>query len=499
MAHTGYICPVQDCRDAVYAVGFGYCVKHCIEFGIVCVSCGYRAVSIDTQPLCNRCYGGKCLHVGLNEIQCGRDTHEGCTRCTKHAIDKGEICSCHLIPTFRGGCLYRMKKDICTEDGCMTTVFAGGRCFLCLKKRHVLCATDKCILSAKTYMHHCYIHHQLNIDAGLICPDECEHVVLKPFSRCEKHSRMAGEICKEEKCVNPTILKKYCGSHAKMYGVMCKIDGCYVAIADTVVNGSGICPAHVCYICGDVADADGVICSVHICAAPNCGLLINNELDKYCEKHKCLLCRDKAAFDQLHCVNHRCIHSRCKKPRISDRFPYCLTHKCRVADCPGHISCSNHKCRAPGCIRRIDSIKHEYCRKHICIVKPCIQKRIEGLIVCQDHLTCAGCMLRVMVKNKQCTPIHYLTLCPGHAKCNMCIAAANTSMIDFEPACVRMCHNKAWEKYFHKRIKVPFVKSSAMCHSHAQRAIILLILCAMRCGVYFSRDVLRVIWTFLRL
>lgn len=32
MAHTGYICPVQDCRDAVYAVGFGYCVKHCIEF-----------------------------------------------------------------------------------------------------------------------------------------------------------------------------------------------------------------------------------------------------------------------------------------------------------------------------------------------------------------------------------------------------------------------------------------------------------------------------------
>lgn len=491
----GYLCPIQGCGDAVYALKLGYCINHCIEFGIVCEKC--RRGVVREFPLCDKCrYDGKCSYIENKKTRCLDDVHKGCTRCTRHAIKMKEICTCHLEPKFRGKCVVaaRDAQELCVMGCMVATYLDSAYCFLCLKKEHILCAINKCLFPAIAGMQYCKNHHQFNIDAGLVCIEEvCEDGVLAPFSYCTFHCRSHDIMCKEKGCINTgDIFGGYCGKHAKAHGIMCKIDGCYTIIVHTPRLPT-ICSAHICYICGGVADVDGIICSAHVCSIANCGMLVD-EFNKYCEKHRCLLCKGKILREK-YCELHACGYAYCKKPRLSDDVRYCFKHKCEIVGCNNSMKCDRHICGMKGCGMCADHVDYMYCINHKCTVQHCSQGRIEGAFVCERHLKCIGCIPETLgIRSRNYMPIHNLDLCNTHACCNMCITMANASMSYLSLICNRMCCDIKWAAYYRRTCQIPPAEINITCCGHKKAAMYWLILCLSRYGIHLNRDILRIIW-----
>lgn len=530
MIKFGTVCPVARCIGIIVNKTFGYCLAHCIEFGMICANCTVEDI---TRHKCNRCTKITCVAVSYGQKRCDETRADNSKFCKIHAEMAREICSCHGTRMINGECVYKLKKEgiICATDDCMTYAFAGTPlCFLCSKQKRHICAADRCCRSTTNSLSYCNKHFEYNRAEGLVCVlMDCRTVRFHEEPYCELHCRREEILCAENLCENkPHEDRKYCINHAKKYGLMCVMDDCFTAnpaIGGEDITSLGaevrelprtICDMHSCFACGEKAISPMNVCMKHKCRIKGCDKSVIDGVN-YCKTHKCAAkeCDDKICGRLPDVVSRFCLKHTCSMDICVSiaKFPngYCAKHGCRIEGCKGSNKCVVHKCRHEKCKQRIKAIGHEACLEHTCTISACKNKMVERagdlMLICSDHAGCTTCLRatrRSMIARKlpnDCIaslPIHYLTVCDRHSCCPECLKDANKTR-SYGLFCKAACHDKSYQfqrKFLRSRSDPPFTPMPfhVICSDHLRPRFYAYIMLIRRFHILIPKEICRIIW-----
>lgn len=539
-------CPIKGCVGVIIDKSLGYCLKHCISFGMICEGCMMEKTICD---MCERCDKNRCVAKMYGPRDCGDARFANSKYCRHHAEEKGEICVCHGKQLINDTCIYVLKTVgvLCTTDGCVSYVFTSNRyitapfCFVCLKRNHRICAADRCCQQTSDSLHYCLKHFERNREEGLICIiSECQSARFCEELCCRLHCRQSGLLCMKEKCGNkPYRCRRYCLRHAKRYGLMCAMNDCttinFTISGEDILNlgvvakelKRMICDKHVCNICAGRSVSLNNLCAKHVCRIAKCDDPILSERVKYCVKHKCAVddCDNKICGvmpDKYspYCINHTC--NTGGDPCLSiTKVPggYCVKHGCEFKGCIKDKKCKTHKCTRDYCEKTVIANGYETCSAHSCVVPMCKNGVIEKtgddifISVCIDHVKCTTCLWqtkRLPITQKwplyyrTMLPVHNLIVCKKHVDCHECVKDANKTKGSYGFFCKASCHNKLYKRFADLHINPtsdsPIISQDkyTICIDHLRLRYCTYIMSFKEAhNMYVPKEIYRLIWDIL--